>query len=267
MVRLICERSIVKVGTESDHPCPNKEREIMTTTGCYTCKYSVDFGPDIGSEICMTKCRRQSHYESKFGDPEAERLKRKGRQLQEGLTCAACHVVFDSNNLRCQICREGHEWREEQKANAQEVHPSDMGFNATVTDMPQPVTHRQCDCTREDHLRIHCLAYRDGKCEADSPCNPDDCEDCGKVNADPPEHPYMELKRDLTNHPDHYTNRKMECWDWYEEAMTPEEFVGAMKNNVWKYTYRCGSKDDSIQDLTKAVRYLERWIRFIEENN
>ncbi len=73
------------------------------------------------------------------------------------------------------------------------------------------------------------------------------------------------LERDMTDHPEHYTNRKMECWDWYEKAMTPEEFVGAMKNNIWRYTYRCGYKDDAIQDLTKAIRYLERWIRFIKE--
>ena len=72
------------------------------------------------------------------------------------------------------------------------------------------------------------------------------------------------MSKDMTEHPEHYTHSKMECWDWYELAMTSEEFVGAMKNNIWKYTYRCGHKNNDIEDLRKVINYAKRWIRFIE---
>jgi len=64
--------------------------------------------------------------------------------------------------------------------------------------------------------------------------------------------------------PDHYTHGKVECWNWYEMAMTPEEFRGAMKNNIWKYTFRSGHKDPIVKDLRKAIAYLERWIKYEE---
>lgn len=64
--------------------------------------------------------------------------------------------------------------------------------------------------------------------------------------------------------PDHYTYGRVECWDWYEMAMTPEEFRGAMKNNIWKYTFRAGKKGPSIPDLKKALSYIQRWIKYEE---
>ena len=67
-------------------------------------------------------------------------------------------------------------------------------------------------------------------------------------------------------HPPHYMHGKIECWNWYEQAMSNEEFIGAMKNNIWKYTYRCGHKEDDIQDLNKAINYLKRWIKFINDS-
>lgn len=71
----------------------------------------------------------------------------------------------------------------------------------------------------------------------------------------------------VIDHPSHYTegpDSGIECWDWYELAMKADEFRGAMKNNVWKYTYRAGKKDDKVKDLRKAIAYLERWIKFEE---
>lgn len=76
---------------------------------------------------------------------------------------------------------------------------------------------------------------------------------------------YEDCSENDVNHPTHYTNRKAECWYWYEQAMSEEEFVGAMKNNIWKYTYRCGHKDDNIKDLEKAKAYIDRWIKFIKD--
>lgn len=66
---------------------------------------------------------------------------------------------------------------------------------------------------------------------------------------------------DVVTHPGHYTHNKIECWDWYELAMTDEEFRGAMKNNIWKYTFRYLHKN-GIEDLKKAEFYLQRLIKF-----
>lgn len=68
--------------------------------------------------------------------------------------------------------------------------------------------------------------------------------------------------KDELKHPEHYTHGKAECWDWYEAGMSDDEFRGAMKNNIYKYTYRAGHKGDTVKDLGKAIQYLKRWIEF-----
>jgi len=70
---------------------------------------------------------------------------------------------------------------------------------------------------------------------------------------------------DIINHPSHYTDRDIECWDWYRMVMTHEEFRGAMKNNVLKYIYRAGKKHTIIEDLEKARAYIDRWIKHEQE--
>jgi hypothetical protein len=72
------------------------------------------------------------------------------------------------------------------------------------------------------------------------------------------------MNQDIIDHPKHYTYAKVECWNWYECAMSDEEFRGAMKNNIWKYTFRAGHKDneEAIKDLEKAKAYINRWIKF-----
>ena len=71
--------------------------------------------------------------------------------------------------------------------------------------------------------------------------------------------------KDTVNHPSHYTDRGMECWDWYQIAMTKEEYHGAMKANVYKYMYRAGQKLDTLEDLKKARAYLIHLIETIEK--
>lgn len=69
---------------------------------------------------------------------------------------------------------------------------------------------------------------------------------------------------DPVKRPEHYNYTKIECWDWYELAMSDDEFRGAMKNNIWKYTFRSGHKGNPVGDLKKARAYLDRWIKFEE---
>jgi hypothetical protein len=75
-------------------------------------------------------------------------------------------------------------------------------------------------------------------------------------------------REDLIDHPSHYAKADIpsgiECWDWYELAMTEEEFIGHMKGNVLKYVFRAGRKEDGKQDLEKAGAYLKRWLSYLD---
>jgi hypothetical protein len=76
--------------------------------------------------------------------------------------------------------------------------------------------------------------------------------------------------REVIDHPSHYAEANIpsgiECWDWYELAMTAEEFIGHMKGNVLKYVFRAGRKSDGAQDLEKAGAYLKRWLSYLDGN-
>lgn len=65
---------------------------------------------------------------------------------------------------------------------------------------------------------------------------------------------------DDVNHPSHYTDGKIECIDYIQDKLTPEEFQGFCKGNALKYISRAGKKnpDKYNEDLKKAIFYLER---------
>jgi hypothetical protein len=79
--------------------------------------------------------------------------------------------------------------------------------------------------------------------------------------------PKVEEAPDMIDHPAHYAEANIpsgiECWDWYELAMTPEEFTGHMKGNVLKYIFRAGKKQYIVEDLEKARAYLKRWTKYL----
>lgn len=70
---------------------------------------------------------------------------------------------------------------------------------------------------------------------------------------------------DAVNHPSHYTQGGIECIEAIESALTPDEFVGFLKGQVLKYTWRSGHKDDIVQDTAKGIWYAQRLIKFVEE--
>jgi len=74
-------------------------------------------------------------------------------------------------------------------------------------------------------------------------------------------------EEDVVLHPNHYAEADIpsgiECWDWYELAMTEEEITGHFKGNALKYIFRAGKKGNAIQDLEKARNYLARWIGYL----
>ena len=63
---------------------------------------------------------------------------------------------------------------------------------------------------------------------------------------------------DDVNHPNHYNNGRVECIDWIEEMLTPEEFKGYLKGCALKYQFRCENKEDAHKDLGKAQWYISK---------
>lgn len=58
----------------------------------------------------------------------------------------------------------------------------------------------------------------------------------------------------------HYVDMEVQPWDAMQSWMTPDEFKGFLRGSVIKYIARAGHKDDCIQDLKKAMHYLEKLI-------
>lgn len=65
------------------------------------------------------------------------------------------------------------------------------------------------------------------------------------------------IDNDLVHHPSHYTSGSKEVIDIAHEALTEEEFTGAMKFNIIKYTLRVGKKDDPVQEMGKVANYAD----------
>ncbi len=71
----------------------------------------------------------------------------------------------------------------------------------------------------------------------------------------------MSNSSDVVNAPSHYVNgRKYEPIDVIEDWQ-----LGFCLGNTLKYISRAGRKDDIIQDLEKAVWYLNREIQFLKK--
>ena len=70
-------------------------------------------------------------------------------------------------------------------------------------------------------------------------------------------------KYDSVNNPEHYTKGKTQVWDFIVEQELPY-----LLGNVVKYVCRAGKKSQAthIEDLDKAVAYLNREIKRLKED-
>ena len=68
---------------------------------------------------------------------------------------------------------------------------------------------------------------------------------------------------DSVNHPSHYTNGKIECIDYIQDKLAPEEFRGYVKGNVLKYITRERHKNGD-EDLKKTKWYLDKLIDVLD---
>lgn len=75
--------------------------------------------------------------------------------------------------------------------------------------------------------------------------------------------PDLYTKNDVVSHPSHYTTGSIEVWDYINDQKL-DYFLG----NAVKYISRDGKKNKSkeIEDLEKAVAYLNKKISILKEN-
>lgn len=69
---------------------------------------------------------------------------------------------------------------------------------------------------------------------------------------------------DPVNHPAHYTYGGIECIDYIFALGLGENFC---KGNAIKYISRAGHKDNKVQDLKKAVWYINKLIEHLEQGD
>lgn len=76
----------------------------------------------------------------------------------------------------------------------------------------------------------------------------------------------LAIKSDPVEHPSHYANSSIECWDAIKASMTHEAFCGYLKGNVQKYIWRYEKKAAPVEDLRKAAVYLNKLIEELNDN-
>lgn len=74
----------------------------------------------------------------------------------------------------------------------------------------------------------------------------------------------MVKKEDPVNHPEHYETNGIECFDAIEASQGDAAAVNFAVCNAFKYIWRNQHKGAQIQDLKKAVWYLNKAIDILE---
>ena len=69
---------------------------------------------------------------------------------------------------------------------------------------------------------------------------------------------------DQVNHPAHYTQGGVECWDAMQACMSEQEFAGYLRGCAIKYLWRCTDKGTCAQDLQKARAYVDKLVELVD---
>ena len=77
------------------------------------------------------------------------------------------------------------------------------------------------------------------------------------------------LENDMVNSPNHYvsTSSDIECIDAIRASMTLEAFRGYCKGAALKYLWRYEHKGKQIEDLDKAIWFIDKLKEFLCERN
>lgn len=73
------------------------------------------------------------------------------------------------------------------------------------------------------------------------------------------------VRIDPVNHPAHYTFGDIECIDAIKACMTKEEFIGFLRGQIIKYTWRMNNKGYLAQDVGKSIWYANKLKETLEE--
>lgn len=65
---------------------------------------------------------------------------------------------------------------------------------------------------------------------------------------------------DDVNHPSHYETNGVECIDAMEASQGTDIVKGHCLCNAFKYIWRCKHKGKEIEDIKKAVWYLNKYL-------
>lgn len=74
----------------------------------------------------------------------------------------------------------------------------------------------------------------------------------------------MENKKDMVNHPNHYTNREIECIDEMIHVFGAQVVMDFCLCNVWKYRYRALAKNGK-EDIEKSDWYMKKYLELKEQ--
>ena len=70
---------------------------------------------------------------------------------------------------------------------------------------------------------------------------------------------------DNVNHPSHYETNGIECIDAMVASQGAECVMNYCLCNAFKYIWRCQHKGKRVEDIQKAVWYLNKWQSLAEE--
>lgn len=73
-------------------------------------------------------------------------------------------------------------------------------------------------------------------------------------------------EREMVNHPDHYNQGGIECFDVIKAFYGDDAFEGFCAGNILKYVMRYKHKCNPKQDLEKASFYLNEIIKLYEND-
>lgn len=72
-------------------------------------------------------------------------------------------------------------------------------------------------------------------------------------------------KSDQVNHPQHYETNGIECFDAIRASQGDDAAVNFAVCNAFKYIWRNQHKENQIQDLEKAIWYLNKAVDILKD--
>ena len=75
------------------------------------------------------------------------------------------------------------------------------------------------------------------------------------------------MREEMVNHPSHYNHGKLECIDIMEDVFGIDETKAFCKLNAFKYLVRAELKGKEVEDIDKALWYLNKHQELAKKQN